>query len=402
MKFLLQHIILALAASTSLTTLAAPLPESEEVGTIITMQKRGHFFTNDDNDEVDFAKVTKHIHGLKGKYKHTLGNYRRNMQQAHPLEQRGFFDESEQLEAAEKRATGISKLTPVSMSLWHGPIKLGKQTMECDFDTGSADIIINNSAYTPGTKAVNTNRAFTATYGDGTTASGQVYSDTVSVGGVSATGVAVGRASNDYIDEASEGDVGICGLSYKSISVLRGANTYFDSAMAQKTVTKGSFTFTMAATNSQLYMGGVNPRAKKLVYSPVDPSQGYWTVPSSSIAGVNVASIVDTGTSLIVAPTATAQNLFNTLKLQSFNQGGTLYAYYPCKSPPSIPYKFGAFTKTLSAASMNMGTTNNGQCVLSIVGSDTGLNAIIAGGSFLQNVHAVFDRDQNRIGFASQ
>ena len=47
----------------------------------------------------------------------------------------------------------------------------------------------------------------------------QVYTDSLSIGGLKANGVSIGRASTNFID-TSEGDSGICGMSFPSISVL--------------------------------------------------------------------------------------------------------------------------------------------------------------------------------------
>ena len=181
-----------------------------------------------------------------------------------------------------------------------------------------------------------------------------------------------------------------------------GSTPFFDALTKAGAVTSKVFTFTLSTGSSRLYLGGVDPNAGTPTYVSVDSSQGFWGA-TSSINGRSTSSIVDTGTSLIVAPTSFAQSFFSSLSgVQTFTQDGTLYGAYDCNSPPSVTYKFGSFSKKLSAASETFGTTTDGQCVLSLVGQDTGLNAVIAGDSFLQNVHAVFDRASSRLGFSSQ
>jgi len=180
-----------------------------------------------------------------------------------------------------------------------------------------------------------------------------------------------------------------------------GSTPFFDGLVNAGAVTSKVFTFTLSTGSSRLYLGGVDPNAGTPTYVSVDSSQGFWTA-SSTINGASTSSIVDTGTSLIVAPTSFAKTFFRSLGVTTFTQDGALYGAYDCSSPPSVTYKFGSFSAKLSASTVTFGQTNDGQCVLSLVGQDTGLNAVIAGDSFLQNVHAVFDRGNNRLGFSKQ
>lgn len=417
----LQHTTIALLAL-STAVLTAPVPSSSSSSSSNTIsipitKRRDTSFTFANSNEVDFTKTTAHVKKIKSKYQSTLASYKANTGKAHPLEAL-IIDPS-----VEKRApkstksagaktknskvdavtTGSVSLTDVQDSLWHGAITLGSSTMQCDFDTGSADIIINKSAYTPGSSAIKTGRTFEATYGDGTTASGSVYTDSVTIAGLTTSGVSIGRASSNYISTATEGDSGICGMSYPSLSVLgSGSTPFFDALIKNKVVGKNVFTFTLASSGSSLYLGGVDPKAGTPVYTNVDTSPGYWTVSSSSINGISTSSIVDTGTSLIVAPTSFAKSFFKSVGATTFTQDGVLYGSYDCSKTPTVTYKVGSFSQKLSAATTSLGKTNSGSCILSIVGEDTGLNAVIAGDSFLENVHAVFDRSANRIGFSSQ
>ena len=394
------NIIVALLAL-SFGAFAAPVPvKDEDTSFSIAMSRRRSSLTEEDSDIVDFKKVSSHLSHIKNKYTKTMDNYEINTGKAHPLKRTVVPD----ADSTEKRATGSVHLVDVSSgSLWHGAITLGGTTSQCDFDTGSADIIMNPEGYTPGKSAKNTGRSFQASYGDGTSASGTVYKDTVKIGGLKANGVSIGRSSQDFISSSQEGDQGICGMSFPSISVLGGGSTsFFDGLMNSKVLTKDVFTFTLASKKSSLYLGGVPSAAGKPTYTNVDPSQGYWTVHDSSINGISTASIVDTGTSLIVAPTAFAQSFFKAVGAKTFTQDGTLYGSYDCKSAPRVNYKFGGFSQTLSASTVTLGTTIDGACILSVVGQDTGLDAVIAGDSFLANVHAVFDRSNTRIGFSSQ
>jgi cathepsin D len=381
-------VALTLMAALS-SVFASPLPGKTLT---IPISKKRDLFTLANSQVVNFGAVTAHLNSLKSKYATTLASYQKNTGQVHPLVVSIPII---------KRATGTVSLTDVQESLWHGAITLGSSTAQCDFDTGSADIIIEPEAYSPGSTAKDTGKTFTASYGDGTTASGEVYTDTVSVGGLKTTSVSIGASSSDFLS-SDEGDSGICGMSYPSISVLgSGSTPFFDALIKNGVVSSHSFTFTLSTSGSRIYLGGVDPNAGSPSYTSIS-NQGYWQVSDSSINGISTSSIVDTGTSLIVAPTATARSVFKAVGATTFTQDGTLYGAYNCNSAPTVTYRFGSFSKSLSAATLSIGTTNNGQCVLSVVGEDIGINAVIAGDSFLQNVHAVFDRTNNRVGFTSQ
>lgn len=111
-------------------------------------------------------------------------------------------------------------------------------------------------------------------------------------------------------------------MSYPSLSVLgTGTTPFFDGLVNSKMVTSNVFTFSLASTGSTLYLGAVDPAAISPIYVNVPSNSGYWTVSNSSINGIQTSSIVDTGTSLIVAPVAFAKSFFKavnaTLALQS-------------------------------------------------------------------------------------
>ena len=118
---------------------------------------------------------------------------------------------------------------------WTGPISIGsnKQQFTIDFDTGSSDLWVPNSKCTSSvcrgkhtykSTSSSTSKSqkgtFQIQYGDGSTVSGPVYQDTVTVAGVTAKNQYFSPVttlsdsfSNDPID-------GILGLAYPTISNL--------------------------------------------------------------------------------------------------------------------------------------------------------------------------------------
>lgn len=85
--------------------------------------------------------------------------------------------------------------------------------------------------------------------------------------------------------------------------------------MTQSAVSVGQFSFFLASTNSELYLGGMNSAlysAGSTVFYPVT-SQSYWLLSASANVGTTAIStlgtfsaIIDTGTSVIVVSTVSS------------------------------------------------------------------------------------------------
>lgn len=380
-------------------SLAAAAPVEQERGINIDISKRATL-TKAGTNQVDWTKVDAHMQSLRAKYAKSLANFEKNTGKVHPLKR-----ETSELF---KRATGTVGLTDQQNGeLWTGTMAYGTpaQSFSIDFDTGSSDTLVNPGAYNPSSSSTSSTNGdtFSTAYGDGTTAQGTIYRDTVHIGGLSATKTAIGVSKTTFID-SSEGSSGISGMAFPQLAAFGSSYLpYFYQLKQAGAVSSGKFQFDLRTSGSSLFLGGTNSAkySSTPVYVSVDSNQGFWQVPAS-VNSIGIESIVDTGTTIIVAPTSQAQALFNKLGLPTFTQDGSTYAYYNCNSPPTVTFKYGSYTKSLSAATTSFGTTNDGHCVLSVAGGDLGINAWITGDSFLQNTVAIFDTDNNRVGFANK
>ncbi|KAI5474728.1 aspartic-type endopeptidase, partial [Pseudohyphozyma bogoriensis] len=151
--------------------------------------------------------------------------------------------------SAHSKRQAVENLSPFSDGIgWEGAIDIGTppQTFAIDFDTGSADLWIAGPdiSFAPATfspddssTAVAVNGSFSLSYADGSSTEGDVYRDTVTIAGVSATGqsepvpnVLASRADGWFeafavtTSESSDFDgrpiSGILGMAYQSLSAL--------------------------------------------------------------------------------------------------------------------------------------------------------------------------------------
>ncbi|GAA5961250.1 hypothetical protein JCM8115_001522 [Rhodotorula mucilaginosa] len=330
--------------------------------------------------------------------------------------------------------TGSAKTGSVGLTnygegtIFYGSLKIGSsaQSFSVNIDTGSADLWLpsascNSAAcnahtkYDPSrstTSSLVSGKKLNIVYGDGSSTSGVVYTDTVTFGGLTATSQAVGVAtslSSDFQDDPYDG---LVGMAYGSISTM-GVTPLFQTLVSQGRVAKSQFSTYLASSGSELFLGGMNSAhfaaGSTHWYSVI--SQGYWTLAAKAAVNNKVVSslgtfsaLVDTGTSVIVAPTAAAKQFWAAVpNSATYGSGG--YWTYPCASPPTISFSFGgAFAEqwAVSSSALNLGRVSSGsdRCVGAVVGADIGINAWILGDSFLQSVYTTFDFSTNQIGFS--
>ncbi|GAA5955050.1 hypothetical protein JCM3765_003172 [Sporobolomyces pararoseus] len=302
-------------------------------------------------------------------------------------------------------------------SLWAGTLSVGTPPQEFTvcFDTGSADMWVADSSVkdanlqtynvNSSSTAKPTNDRFGILYGDGSTVAGPLYQDTVDVAGL--------KAENAYVASATTvspqfygGDIdGILGLGYPAIS-NSGEKTIFQSLQEQGLVDQNLFSFELGDNEEgELYLGGSDSSRfeGELNYSPVT-QQAYWIIEGNvGVAGKSSKTemIIDTGTTLVIAPVAAAAQLYK--NVPTAKKWKDSFYIYDCSIEWTAQFTFNGQDFTIPSKYLNLGLTEAGSnyCVSGIAAQEMGLgDRWLVGGVFLRTVYSVFNLEKNAVGFA--
>lgn len=207
------------------------------------------------------------------------------------------------------------------------PVKVGSQTLNLDFDTGSADLWVfsnllpsseetGHTIYTPGSTASQlSGDTWDISYGDGSGASGVVYADKVVVGGVTATSQAVEAATSVSSTFVSDTDSdGLLGLAFSSINTVSPTqqNTFFDTV--KSSLAKPLFTVDLKKGAPGYYDFGYIDTSKytgAITYVNVNTANGFWEFTSSGYA-VGSGSTVTTSIDAIADTVSSATAIITT------------------------------------------------------------------------------------------
>ncbi|GAA6008892.1 hypothetical protein JCM11491_003822 [Sporobolomyces phaffii] len=305
-------------------------------------------------------------------------------------------------------------------SLWAGEISVGTppQKVSVVFDTGSADMWVADSSVDAGLSTYNVNASSTSKptpdrfgilYGDGSTVSGPLYQDTVTVAGLKAENAYVAAAttvSSQFYNGAIDG---ILGMAYPSIS-NSGEKTIFDTMHEQGLVERNLFSFQLGDDDEgEVYLGGSDSSRFEgsINYSPVT-TPAYWTIKGS--VGVNgqgptlddVSMIIDTGTTLVIIPPTQAAALYK--NVPTAKKWKDSFYIYDCGVEWTAQFSFNGQDYTIPSKYLNLGLTEAGSkwCVSGIAAQEMGLggSTMLVGGVFLRTVYSVFNFEKNAVGFA--
>lgn len=249
-------------------------------------------------------------------------------------------------------------------------------------------------------------------YGDGSTAHGVVGTDVVNIGGIQLCnqGVELAKSlSPSFVD--SKGD-GLLGLAFGSINTVQPApvKTPVENMVEQSDIPKDAELFTAYLTNSkdntapcytfgyvdqELVNGGT------INYTPIDSSQGFWSVKSTSasINGQNYArigntAIIDTGTTLALIDDNTCKAIYDAIPGSTYdaNQGGYLFPSSTLPEQlPTVKLAIGDTFLTVHKDDISYADAGNGMSYGGIQ-SRGNMTFDILGCTCLKGMYAIFDQ----------
>jgi hypothetical protein len=313
------------------------------------------------------------------------------------------------------------------------------QTLLLDFDTGSSDLWVfstelkgssagsGHTIFDPSKSSTfkkSTGQQWKIQYGDGSSASGDVGTDVVSVGGLKIQKQSVELAKT-LAQQFSQGTGdGLLGLAWPSINTITSNGspdpqpTPVANMITQDNIPAGAELFTSAfysdRDNSEksFYTFGwidqdlVTASGQQIVWTDIDNSQGFWQFPSASstINGKKIAqsgntAIADTGTTLALVSDEVCEALYKAIPGAKYDESQQGYLI-PTSSVNSLP--------TFSVAVGNTEFVIQKEDLLFTLADDShwyggvqsrGENPFdILGDTFLKSIYAIWDQGNQRFG----
>ncbi|XP_061396560.1 lysosomal aspartic protease-like [Musca vetustissima] len=308
---------------------------------------------------------------------------------------------------------------------YYGDITIGTppQKFVVLFDTGSSNLWVPSSRcwiwdiackkhnqynHDDSSTYVANGEQISISYGSGSM-SGFLSQDDVTVEGLTIKNQVFAEAMNEPGNSFTDSNFdGIFGMAYQSLAEDNVVPPFYNMYL-QGLVDADMFSFLLnrdgtSTDGGQLILGGVDSSlyTGDITYVPVS-QQGYWQfeVTSGAINGQSICdncqAIADTGTSLIVCPSAAYETL-NTEIGGTYNEDEGAY-YVDCSAVDTLPdvtFVIGGTTFTLPPSAYIVEV--DGQCMSSF--TEMGTDFWILGDVFIGKYYTVFDFGNNRVGFA--
>ncbi|XP_062276510.1 gastricsin-like [Scomber scombrus] len=342
-----------------------------------------------------------------------------------------YQDPALKYQPAELASSSYMYINNYADTTYYGAISIGTppQSFQVLFDTGSANLWVD-SVYC-NTQACNTHKKFNPKQSSTYSANGRSFYlpygagslngvfgyDTVTVGSIQITNQEIGLST----DEPGQNFVvakfdGILGLSYPTISA-GGETPVMDNMISQHLLGYNIFSFYLSRGGQQgsvLSFGGVDTSLYQgqIYWTPVT-SETYWQI---GVQGFQIngqengwcsqgcQSIVDTGTSMLTAPSQYMSSIMQAIGAQRSQYGmymvdcsqiGNLPTLSFVISGVSLPLPPSAYIIQNGYQSCSVGITPT------YLPSQDGQPLWIFGDVFLREYYSVYDRTYNRVGFAT-
>lgn len=311
------------------------------------------------------------------------------------------------------------------------------QTLKLDFDTGSSDLWVfstelpskdqeGHTVFDPSkssTWKASTGLSWKISYGDGSSASGDVGTDTVNIGGVKVTNQSVELAKTAADQFISGTGDGLLGLAFPTINTItkNGQSDPQDTPVAnmisQGDIPKDGQLFTSAfysdrdsAAKSFYTFGYIDTDlvgSNTIHYTDIDNSQGFWMFDSTTatIAGKQTTqsgnkAILDTGTTLALLSDEIVDALYKAIpgsKYDEQQQGYLFPTSVTADQLPDFSVAVGNQEFTIQKEDLAFTVASEGYWYGGV--QSRGDNPFdILGDVFLKSVYAIWDQGNTRLG----
>jgi cathepsin D len=152
----------------------------------------------------------------------------------------------------------------------------------------------------------------------------------------------------------------ILGLAFPAISNLA-QDPFFHTAVKQNSNLVPQFSFYLAKTGSELYLGGTNKAlfTGAIEYHALSFPSGFWQIgggsafvgSTSAVSGFD--AIIDSGTTIMYGPPTDVAKVYAKIPGSQLIDPTNGFYSYPCASNPSVSFSWGGRQWTIS----------NGKCV---------------------------------------
>ncbi|QDS67826.1 hypothetical protein FKW77_007264 [Venturia effusa] len=358
--------------------------------------------------------------------------------------------EGSQLSTADPSSTKGSKATTDDQqndSMYLTPVIVGNQTMVLDFDTGSSDLwvwstyldhqtqkhglqtgkhIYDPSKSSPPATPIS-GSTWQISYGDGSSASGVVVTDCLTIGGVKVDKQAIECAqqlSSSFMNGAGDGLLGLAMGNINTVQPQR-VQTPVENMITQKHIPEKLFTAYLGSwrdaaeddKGQSFYTFGYidqdvlkHSNVTEPYYTPlVDPEQGFWkfaspafTINGQSFPRSGRTAIADTGTTLALVPDTVCETIYSTIPgayYDTLNQGYVFPSNTKEEDLPLVGFAVGTQGKVFTCGKEDLlfaetkpGFTYGG------IQSCGDLPFDILGDTWLKGIYAVFDQGNLRFG----